>query len=526
VKSFKSYLIEKRKNPDQNPKISTYKQLEPYKNDPDIYITFTSVDKVGINPHSNYSTPNGIYIYPLREIWTGFDHTKEHIVVPYVGESSLSPYTWVLRKSCSIFQEASKYTSSNYNTDMDKIRKLYDSKEILPKLTGMVDKGFSKNWTQVKKLIPDFYDIFKVRHEPTQGNVGKFDDHFDWDNDKIDLILNSHKENPEGSVLSDIVNDFFDNSDTQKKLLNDTLGGGIGMPKLRKRVFKMEVEKFMISKLQDLAEAGLSPIDILIENASNKAVDDSPFAKFWNVTRWIAYEGNPEGGGIAFGMDMAKYRQIKLPSFERRKEYTSRLDKFWHTTWTVSVNLTAQKWNNLLRKMGYCGFVDKLGKGIIHPNEPVQGVFLSKDAFKIEEKLRNINPRKIYKTIKDFRTSNYTIDELEEKGNMLVLGDNVPPSEAMAMIPIKSIKWSEQDIIDLARQFDQIARGKNPFMKEVFHNNLWKLPERTFRQFLNRMTQINQFKTPNVTASLLIKALQKNKSNPKSIKYVRDWIDS
>ena len=72
MKSYKLFLSEKRSNPDKNPKLSAYDYLEQYKDDPDVYISFTDISKIGINPRSDFNTPNGIYTYPLREMWKDF----------------------------------------------------------------------------------------------------------------------------------------------------------------------------------------------------------------------------------------------------------------------------------------------------------------------------------------------------------------------------------------------------------------------------------------------------------------------
>lgn len=62
-------VLEARRNPDQNPKIGPYTRLKEYADDPSIFISFTAIDKIGINPTSEYRTPLGIYTYPLKVAW-------------------------------------------------------------------------------------------------------------------------------------------------------------------------------------------------------------------------------------------------------------------------------------------------------------------------------------------------------------------------------------------------------------------------------------------------------------------------
>jgi hypothetical protein len=45
-----------------------------YEDDPNIYIQFSDMEKVGMNPmtHEDYNTPDGIYTYPLKALLENF----------------------------------------------------------------------------------------------------------------------------------------------------------------------------------------------------------------------------------------------------------------------------------------------------------------------------------------------------------------------------------------------------------------------------------------------------------------------
>ena len=75
-------------------KRSPYEQLEKYKDDPNVYISFRDIKRIGINPQPRYNTPNGIFSYPLSLIWKDFDHLKKQIYVPFAGEH---PYIYVFK---------------------------------------------------------------------------------------------------------------------------------------------------------------------------------------------------------------------------------------------------------------------------------------------------------------------------------------------------------------------------------------------------------------------------------------------
>jgi hypothetical protein len=87
--TFLQFLAEARRNPEQNPKISINQQIDDYvASDPnDTYISFTSIDKLGINPGSVYNTPLGIYAYPINYVKKVTKDGKSMLELPFAGES-------------------------------------------------------------------------------------------------------------------------------------------------------------------------------------------------------------------------------------------------------------------------------------------------------------------------------------------------------------------------------------------------------------------------------------------------------
>lgn len=81
-KTFKQFLTE-RKNPELNKKLGTFNELKQLKESTDkqLFVSFTDIDKLGINPSSKYDTPIGIYAYTI-------DYVLEHEInnVPFAGE--------------------------------------------------------------------------------------------------------------------------------------------------------------------------------------------------------------------------------------------------------------------------------------------------------------------------------------------------------------------------------------------------------------------------------------------------------
>lgn len=117
-------MREARRNPHLNPKISAYKALKPYSYDSSYYISFTEIDKIGINPGSRFDTPIGIYAYPLKEIWEEYELDKKKDftnAVPYAGDR---PWVWLLqiKPSSKIVKSVTSYEPNNYVEDLEKLK--------------------------------------------------------------------------------------------------------------------------------------------------------------------------------------------------------------------------------------------------------------------------------------------------------------------------------------------------------------------------------------------------------------------
>jgi hypothetical protein len=91
--TFKEYLEEARRNPDQNPKISGRQWLlELHKSKKKLksgivnhFVSFTSLDKLGINPNSTYATPIGIYSYPAQYVIEKTFGSEDMDTLPFAG---------------------------------------------------------------------------------------------------------------------------------------------------------------------------------------------------------------------------------------------------------------------------------------------------------------------------------------------------------------------------------------------------------------------------------------------------------
>lgn len=100
--TFKQFLIEGRKNKEQNPKVSINQEIEnalektdktiPGSQIKNCFVSFTEIEKLGINPKSKYETPLGIYAYPAEYVHRVSSYGKKSMdsSVPFAGDNNFA----------------------------------------------------------------------------------------------------------------------------------------------------------------------------------------------------------------------------------------------------------------------------------------------------------------------------------------------------------------------------------------------------------------------------------------------------
>jgi len=306
-------IKEKRRNPDQNPHIGAWDYLIEYKDDPDVYISFTEIDKIGINPLSKYNTPVGVYAYPLKEFidkyFKGYGespidekYTYKHTIgnfAPFAGKAKYINFIRIKDKSNFIEDMYKDYGSNDYDRDIGILKKKYnvgDNKKISSNMTKRLMKDGLIN-------LLEYSDISRIIKEFLPNLDFESVENFTYDLHKYI----SHNDNISAS-----------------RLFNEVL---------------YYIENF-------------TGIDHIIKSGLKGAKNNNPITSMWNITRLLAES---------------------LSNSEKQ---------------------AATKWNLILSKdLGYSGFADKSGKGYIHPSEPMQAVFLRKNAFKLLHRVEN-KPKK------------------------------------------------------------------------------------------------------------------------------------
>ena len=151
---YSEFTIEARKNPEKNPKAfvndEIYRELDKVIKSNDkiagsndnLFVSFTGVDKLGINPTSKYNTPLGIYSYPAGYVKSKVGTTNSMNHLPFAGDS---PYATIFKARGNII-DLTEISDREVNEYYKKIA------EYWSKVSG---KDWKTSVDQVEDIIND-----------------------------------------------------------------------------------------------------------------------------------------------------------------------------------------------------------------------------------------------------------------------------------------------------------------------------------------------------------------------------------
>ena len=193
MQTFKEFLEEARSHAEQNPKISAYEYLKQYKDDPSIFISFTSVNKIGIHPRSGFRTPNGIYVYPLKDAWHDyhFDTVKSvGEAVPFAGKRKYIQIIKLINKHGVLLDMQKDFSSTDYLHMVSKIMDLINDVKKSKKLDDSMVLAFRKieqSSSEIALQKTPIGELWAVTREMSLDRIfnpllGSGDNTFKWNN--------------------------------------------------------------------------------------------------------------------------------------------------------------------------------------------------------------------------------------------------------------------------------------------------------------------------------------------------------
>ena len=174
-------LLEARRNPHLNPRIDPIDTFSMYANKPNMFVTFTQLPKVGINPQSNYNTPIGVYSYPLKYVLErAYQKGSLFGAAPFASDAK---YVHLFQQTSRNIFDVSTYGKSQYEMDVRKLYNYFDNiigvdvrgvandtaslhKEIASEMGGF--SYGRRMWNLIYKLIDYFTNGSKVTVEATR----------------------------------------------------------------------------------------------------------------------------------------------------------------------------------------------------------------------------------------------------------------------------------------------------------------------------------------------------------------------
>lgn len=147
-------IFEARKNPDLNPKVSVNQYIDqamasagklPGSDITNLFISFTQLPKLGINPRSHYNTPLGIYSYPADYVIESTHGRYSMANLPFAGKQ---PYA-------NIFQGRGNIVHLNTMSVQDE--SLYNNK-LWAYANRLPKTDFTKHYAPPGKDWPDIVD--------------------------------------------------------------------------------------------------------------------------------------------------------------------------------------------------------------------------------------------------------------------------------------------------------------------------------------------------------------------------------
>lgn len=371
---FQQILLEKRAFPKQY----VVDQLEKYKDDPDVYISFTrdlSGPKLGLNPRSKYSTPLGIYAYPLKIMW---DTIKGYSEIPFAAEH---PNLYVFKpKDPSKVLYNSKYTLADYQKDIKKkdpketenfihARDVYKHPEDHPE---DVNKIIQKYWKEIIGSDEDFdYCPFHAggfiygKYYSDYGGEAEVYYKIKADEKKIaEIATLAHDKNYRCVKAS--INTF---PSRYSHKLKNSAEFGVSVT-LHLQETDWGVSYNYNKQLTDV-------IAHIVSKNKNLRITQEEFNlklfPFLKLTDHTVYD-------ILYG----QYGEITP-----RGRYHNTPAQSFMTYYYEKSGQNPRKWARMMNQRGYVGIVDDTGRGIIHTNEPTQAVFFNMRDLKVLELIKN-----------------------------------------------------------------------------------------------------------------------------------------
>lgn len=295
------------------------------KDDPYTFISFTDLEKLGINPSTQYDTPAGIYCYPFREMYNYFKTGDSSVFA--IGKKYIQVFR--LDKTLGHINDISALSKEDAESYVEKLMVIYKDyvQDIWDDYTNNVLSSYSSTdygrglWycthNLAKRIVSDNPQTKSSKLNRLEGLLRS---------KKIsnDDALKIIKDNADSTILDNLINDEPRYKDSPLSLLS-------------------MYDKILTAKNEHKRNTDYKA---KYKKALSKYLEKHPNLTADNVTHHM------------LGLEL--YQPTKTSSISNNVEIIS-------------------KWNSIFRKDLDIQFVvERSASGIIHKNEPIQAVVFSK----------------------------------------------------------------------------------------------------------------------------------------------------
>lgn len=369
-------ISEARRNPEQNPKEKPVEKLMQYNNN-GYYMSYTAIDKLGINPRSGYNTPIGIYSYPIEadSVVGGIIAANDLSRVPYMGEA---PYIWIFKpKSVDRGLIIRDYTGEDYDSDVDLLYKYFRNAD--ERISSAFDaiKESAQRDARINSAVGYLWNFTRILGRILAGDetvsrytvetlpMGAYVKH----SNEIALVIDVYNDSDEYEI------EYIDGETATVKFDSVT-----AIPKLDSDKYEKLFDQLYSIKSTDAARVNIS----------------NPNAKY-ELSPWVIYSFNSAYGIIKIkNVENDERRFITLDMLlntnPRFKSLVESIIVVEYKKESQRAKSAAVMWTHLLhRVLGYDYVDDSDGSGLIHANEPVQAVFFGSNVIDVVDRIRNPN---------------------------------------------------------------------------------------------------------------------------------------
>jgi len=334
---------------------------------PTAFLHFSDINKLGINPRSNYDTPLGIYAYPNTA---------------YIRN--------LFRRGKLPFAQNRKYIVT-FKVKPDQNIIYNDGKGAIPneQYYNYLDEMVTDEFLKKNQKAADLYDLVDEIKDIKYGNGRNFFSQLQAKAKKAlkekgrDFGPKEGEENDQGlseNIIEMIVRDFVTYPYGEVRTLDEM------ETQLRAMISLWDAENIEKRQItEDDAKVVLSVCEPYLD------VIEADAAKLRQATSKDIERANKfsKHGNVAL---MEKYSTLKA-EWERDANFKHNLGMLWNVTRKAAKgDGKAQSmiaWRKILVTLGIDGVVDAAGEGVIHGSEKVQAVFFSKKAVELQEVIQN-----------------------------------------------------------------------------------------------------------------------------------------